>query len=75
MWLIPLSIYVFQIVLVSIKGTTLANNICGWSCCIALLLQIAIPSIIKVCRSEIKYNQAKKELDETIKKFIEEDND
>ena len=75
MWLIPLAIYVFQIVLVSIKGSTLSSNICAWVCCILLLLQVAIPSIIRVCKSEIKYNKTKKELDETIKKFLEEDNE
>ena len=72
-WLLPLSIYIFEIVSVCINGATLVNNICAWVCCLALFLQIAIPCIIRVCKSEIKYKQAEKELDERIKKFIEND--
>ena len=72
-WLLPLSIYIFEIVFVCINGATLINNICAWVCCFVLFLQTAIPCIIRVCKSEIKYKQAKEELDERIKQFIEND--
>ena len=75
LWLIPLAIYIFEIVMVCTNGATMVSNICAWACCIVLLLQIAIPCIVRVCKSEIHYKQAEKKLDEFIKKYLEEDND
>ena len=61
LWLLPLAIYIFEIVWVCIKGATLVNSICAWASCIVLLLQIAIPSVARLYKSEKKLKETEKE--------------
>ena len=70
MWLLPLTIYILEIVLVCIKGPTLVNNICAWISCIGLLLLIAIPSIISVSKSEKRLKDQERELDKIIAEIL-----
>ena len=64
LWLLPLAIYIFEIVWVCIKGATLTNAICGWASCISITLLLAVK-----CVSDIYHSQ--KRLEETEKRFIE----
>ena len=65
LWLLPLAIYIFEIVWICIKGATLTNAICGWVCCISITLLLAVR-----CVSDIYYSQ--KRLEDTEKRFFEE---
>lgn len=72
MLLIPLCIYIFEIILVCINGPTLVNSICAWGSCIWLLLLIAIDSIKRVYDSEKELKDLEKqikEIDEKIAKY------
>lgn len=70
MWLIPLTAYILEIVLVCVKGPTLFNNICAWASCIGLLLIIAIPTIIGLSKSEKRLKDQEKEIDKRIAEFL-----
>lgn len=70
MWLIPLTAYILEIVLVCVKGPTLVNSICAWASCIGLLLLIAIPTIIGLSKSEKRLKDQEKEVDKRIAEFL-----
>ena len=70
MWLIPLTAYILELVLVCVKGPTLVNSICAWLSCIGLLLIIAIPTIIGLSKSEKRLKDQAKEIDKRIAELL-----
>ena len=68
-WMFPLAIYIFEIVLVCVTGPSLVNNICAWVSCIAMFLMVAIPSIISLSKSQYKLKQLENEIEEHWKNY------
>ena len=61
LWLLPLAIYIFEIVWVCIKGATLTNAICGWASCISITLLLAVRCVSDIYHSQKRLEEAEKE--------------
>ena len=68
-WMLPLAIYIFEIVFVCVTGPSLVNNICAWVSCIAMFLMVAIPSIVRLSKSQHKLKQLERDIEEHWKNY------
>lgn len=68
MWLGLILLYVLNLVIVCVKGATMARCICGLASCIILAIMLAIDNIVRVYQSEKKWEEAIKKLNEEMEK-------
>ena len=69
LWLLPLAIYIFEIVWVCIKGATLTNAICGWACCISITLLLAVRCVSDIYHSQKRLEDAEKEFQKSWEEY------
>ena len=69
LWLLPIAIYIFEIVWICIKGATLTNAICGWACCISITLLLAVRCVSDIYHSQKRLEDAEKRLKEDLEKY------
>lgn len=57
LWLLPILVYIIDIIIVCVKGATMTQCICGWVSCIILSVFLAVDNIVRIYQSQKKLDE------------------